>query len=262
VQQTLAGPPPSTVNIDTSLQQHTFALLGGADFAPTGADDGVRFGVFGGYETSSLNFSSYGASADYAGGSLGAYAAYTNGGFYIDAEAKADLLNVTYRAPFTPAFQASGFATSLGVLANTGYRMETGPGFFEPLASLSFVSTSVDGFSAGGASVDFNNGQSLQAGAGIRVGTTFATPKETTTEVALLAKVSNEFNTANQVTISDGLGGSATFSDNISGVFGELNASATAYSSDRSFSAFVSAGGKFNADFKTIDAKAGVRKTF
>jgi outer membrane autotransporter protein len=262
VQQTLAGPPPSTVNIDTSLQQHTFALLGGADFAPTGADDGVRFGVFGGYETSSLNFSSYGASADYAGGSLGAYAAYTNGGFYIDAEAKADLLNVTYRAPFTPAFQASGFATSLGVLANTGYRMETGAGFFEPLASLSFVSTSVDGFSAGGASVDFNNGQSLQAGAGIRVGTTFATPKETTTEVALLAKVSNEFNTANQVTISDGLGGSATFSDNISGVFGELNASATAYSSDRSFSAFVSAGGKFNADFKTIDAKAGVRKTF
>lgn len=262
VQQSLAGPPPTTVNIDTSLLQHTYALIGGADFAPTGADDGMRFGVFGGYETSGLSFSSYGASADYSGGMLGAYAAYSSGGFYVDAEAKADLLNVTYRAPFTPAFESSGFATSLGFLANTGYRVETGAGFFEPLASLSFVSTSVDGFSAGGAAVDFNNGQSLQAGAGIRVGTTFATPKDTTTEVALLAKVSNEFNTANQVTISDGLGGSATFSDNIAGAFGELSASATAYSNDRSFSAFVSAGGKFNADFTTIDAKAGVRKTF
>lgn len=257
-------PPVGPVAIDTSFVQNTFSILGGADFQPMGGgDDGLRVGVFGGYVMSSLDFDSYGASAEYSGGIIGAYAAFTSGGFYADAEVKADVLEVTYSAPISPGFETTGASTSIGLLANTGYRMELGDSaFFEPIASLSFVSTQIDGFDAGGASVAFSNGESLQGGAGARVGMTLGTPGDTTTEVSVLGKVWNEFEEANVVTITDGLGNSATFSDGISGVFGEISGTATIYSADKSFSAFGSTGVKFNEDFTTVDAKVGLRKGF
>ena len=90
---------------------------------------------------------------------------------------------------------------------------------------------------------------------------TLGTPGDTTTEVSVMGKIWNEFEDANQITISDGIN-STTFSDGISGVFGELSGTATVYSADRSFSAFGSAGVKFNEDFTSVDAKAGIRKGF
>lgn len=257
-------PPAVPVTIDTSFVQDTFSVLAGADFQPMGGgDDGLRAGVFGGYVSSNLTFDSYGASADFSGGIVGAYAAYTMGGFYADAEVKADLLQVTYAAPISPGFEVTGASTSIGILANTGYRMDVGDSaFFEPIASLSFVSTELEGFDAGGASVEFSNGNSLQGGIGARAGVTLGTPGDTTTEVAVLGKIWNEFEDANVVTVTDGLGKSASFTDGISGVFGELSGSATVYSADKSFSAFGSAGVKFNDSFTTVDAKVGVRKGF
>jgi hypothetical protein len=256
-------PPGGPVTIDTSFVQNTFSILGGVDFQPMGGgEDGLRAGVFGGYVGSNLDFDTYGAAAEYTGGIIGAYAAYTMGGFYADAEVKADLLNVTYTAPISPDFEVSGASTSIGILANTGYRMEIGDSaFFEPIASLAFVSTQLDGFDAGGASVEFSNGTSLQGGIGARAGVTLGTPGDTTTELAVLGKIWNEFEDENQITISDGVN-STTFGDGINGVFGELSGTATVYSADRSFSAFGSAGVKFNEDFTSVDAKAGLRKGF
>ncbi|HEV2517676.1 MAG TPA: autotransporter domain-containing protein [Devosia sp.] len=257
-------PPAAPITIDTSFVQDTFSILAGADFQPMGGgDDGLRAGVFGGFVSSSLEFDTYGASADFSGGIVGAYAAYTMGGFYADAEVKADLLQVTYAAPISPGFETTGASTSIGILANTGYRMELGDtAFFEPIASLSFVSTELEGFDAGGASVEFSNGNSLQGGIGARAGMTLGTPGDTTTEIAVLGKIWNEFEDANVVTITDGMGASTSFQDGISGVFGELSGSATMYSADKSFSAFGSAGVKFNDSFTTVDAKVGVRKGF
>lgn len=257
-------PPGAPVTVDTSFVQDTFSILAGADFQPMGGgEDGLRAGVFGGFVSSNLEFDSYGASADFSGGIVGAYAAYTMGGFYADAEVKADLLQVTYAAPISPGFETTGASTSIGILANTGYRMELGDtAFFEPIASLSFVSTELEGFDAGGASVEFSNGTSLQGGIGARAGISLGTPGDTTTEVAVLGKIWNEFEDANVVTVTDGGGNSVSFSDGISGVFGELSGSATVYSADKSFSAFGSAGVKFNDSFTTVDAKVGVRKGF
>jgi len=257
-------PPGGPVTIDTSFVQNTFSILGGADFQPMGGgEDGLRAGVFGGYVGSNLDFDSYGAAAEYTGGIIGAYAAFTSGGFYADAEVKADLLNVTYSAPISPGFEVSGASTSIGILANTGYRMELGDSaFFEPIASVAYVSTQLDGFDAGGASVEFSDGTSLQGGVGARAGMTLGTPGDTTTEVSVMGKIWNEFEDANRITISDGMGNSTTFEDGISGVFGELTGTATVYSADRSFSAFGSTGVKFNEDFTSVDAKVGLRKGF
>jgi hypothetical protein len=249
---------PVTVDIDTSFVQSTFSLLAGVDYASNPGGDGLRAGVFGGAVGSSLDFDSYSASATYTGGTIGAYGAVTFGGFYADAEAKADFLDMDYSAM---GIDASASVTNMGILANAGYRAEMGGFFLEPNGSVAFVSSSIDDISAGGATVSFTNGDSLRAGAGVKVGTTLQTG-ETTTELAISGKIWNEFEDANEVTVADGMGNEVTFSDDISGAFAELRATATVYADDRSFSAFATAGTKFNEDFTTVDGKVGLRKGF
>lgn len=258
VEQEVFPAPPIT--IDTSFVQNTFSMLAGADFQPMGAGGPIRVGVFGGYVSSAVDFDSYGASGTISGGTLGAYAAYTDGGFYLDAQGKVDLLSLNYSAPIGPDTDAA--VTSIGIEANTGYRADMGSMFIEPVASVAYVNTNIDDMSVGTASVDFSNGNSLRGGLGVTVGTTIDTGNDTTTELALLAKVWNEFEEANTVTISDGVGGTVEFQDNISGVFGEVRGTATVTSGDQSLSGFASAGARFNDQFVTVDGKLGVRKGF
>jgi len=257
VQQSLGGP---TTTIDTSFNQNTWSVLGGGDFSPTGERNGWRFGLYGGYTQSNLSFDNYGATADYKGGVVGGYAAYTQGGFYADTEVVGNFLDMTYKNAAIADVSAN--ANSIGILGNTGYRFDSAWGFYEPIASFAYANTSVDNVSSGGGTVDFSNGQSIRAGAGGRIGTTFGTPGGTKTELALTGKLWNEFESANKITVTDSFGNSETFSDNISGLFGEIEASATVYSAARDWSGFVSGGAKFNSDFTSWDAKAGIRKTF
>lgn len=249
------------VTIDTSLNQNTYGLLAGLEFQPNGGDNGVRLGVFGGWVGSHVDFTSYDASAKYNGGTIGGYAALTNGGFYVDAEVKGDFMTVDYTTPFV---DVSGNARNLGVLANAGYRMENAGGFIEPIASLAFVHTSLDtDEDAGDVEISYDNGSSIRAGIGGRVGTTFASSDGYTTELSVLGKLWNEFGGPNTVTITDlNTLDSATFSDDISGVFGEVTGMATVYSADRRTSGFIQGGARFGDSWTTITAKGGVRQNF
>ena len=245
--------------IDTGFNQSTFEVLGGGDFMPTGIGGPLHLGLFGGYTTSNLNFNDLGTSADYTGGVLGAYGAYTNGGYYADAQMTWNPLNLTFHESFG---DVKTNANSLGVIANTGYRMDRGGYFLEPIASLDYVDTRLNNMGGGGATVDFSNGQSLRAGAGGRIGTDFPSVGGTTTEVSLLGKVWNEFESANKVTVSDGAGHTSSFTQNISGVFGEVMASATIFNAGRDMSGFVAGGAQFGNDFTNWEVKGGLRKTF
>ena len=83
------------------------------------------------------------------------------------------------------------------------------------------------------------------------------------TELSLTAKVWNEFQDANMVTVTDPISlDSATFSDGIQGVFGEVKGEATFSSADSMFKAFVGGGAVFNNTFTTVQANAGLRKDF
>jgi len=64
------------------------------------------------------------------------------------------------------------------------------------------------------------------------------------------------------VSLDDGMGNTASFSDDISGVFGEVSATATVVSPDGTASGFISAGGQFGEDFMSLRAEAGLRKGF
>jgi hypothetical protein len=256
VVETLGG---VTSTINTSLVQDTFSLLGGADFQPNGDADGIRAGAFAGIIGSGLHFSSYGASATYQGGTIGGYAAYTQDGFYVDAEAKVDVLNMTYTGG---GLTANALSTSAGILANAGYRMQMGDAFIEPVASAAYVNTTIQNLALGGATVSFSNGQSFRLGAGAKVGTTVQVRDDLSAELALQGKIWDELGPANKITISDGFGNSSTFSDNISGLFGEISASATLYNDDKTMSGFVMVGDKFNGSFNNASIKGGIRKTF
>jgi hypothetical protein len=245
------------IEFDTGSDQDTYSILGGADMKWS-PDSPFRFGIFGGYVTSNLDFDLSDTSADYEGGVLGGYLAYNNGAFYADATVKGDWLNADY------SFDGTSVDTdvfSVGIHGSTGYRFTMGRAFFEPLATVSYVHSEVDDFNDGGATVSFSDGDSLRAGAGARIGTTFAALGGTT-ELSLLGKVVNEFEDANEVSVDDGFGNSATFSDDISGLFGDVSVTATVTSADGSLSGFLSGGGKFGEDFTSLNAQVGVRKAF
>jgi hypothetical protein len=251
------------LTFDASYRQNTYGLLAGADFRPGGGDGPARIGVYGGYVNSNAKFDSWMATSKFDGGTVGGYVDLTNGGLYGNAEVKADFLNMDYMAPIGGGVSGAARTTSVGVRANVGYRMENTHAYLEPIASFAYVNTNIGDFSAGGAMISFSNGQSTRAGAGIRVGASLGGSGGSTTDVSLTGKVWDEFEPVNTVTLYDPLSmTSASFTDSIQGIFGEVKGEATFYTSDRLFSAFLGGGALFNSDFVTWQAHAGVRKSF
>ena len=245
------------VSYDTGSQQDTYSILGGADMK-WDADSPFRLGVFGGYVTSSLDFDLGSVNADYEGGTVGVYGAYNNGAWYADVTVKGDFLSTDY------SFGGVGVdadVTNVGVAANTGYRFTMGSSYVEPIASIAYVNSDVDDFTGGGGSVSFSNNDSFRAGAGARIGTTFAMGGGST-ELSLLGKVWNEFEDANTVTVTDGFGTTASYSDDIEGIFGEVQGNVLFSNAGGTLSAFVGGGAKFNEDFTSWNAQVGVRTGF
>jgi hypothetical protein len=247
------------IEFDTSFDQDIYSIFGGADMKPGGADSPWRIGLLGGYLTSTLDFDEGGTSVDYDGGSVGGYVAYNNGAFYADGTVKGDFLDTTY--DLGSGSDVSADTTNISVMANTGYRMMMGRGFFEPILSLTYVHSETDDMTGGGGTVSFSNGESLQAGAGARVGTEFAMAGGTT-QVSLLGKVWNEFEGDNTVTVTDMAMNSESFTTDFGGLFGEVSANATFTSANEKWSTFLQGGGKFGEDFTSWNAQTGVRLGF
>jgi hypothetical protein len=245
------------MDFDTSYEQDIYSILAGGDFKASD-DSPYRFGLFGGYITSGLDFAGGlpGSGVDYEGGEVGGYAAFNNGAFYVDATVKGHMLDATY--DMGGGTEVDTNLWSAGVAANTGYRMTMGMGFFEPLASFSYVHTEVDNFTGSGGSVSFSNGESLRAGGGARIGA-IVPVSGGSVEVSLLGKVMNEFEGDNTITVTDG-GATETFSDDTSGIIGE--AEATVGWTNGQLSTFLSGGGKFGENFTSWNAQAGVRVGF
>ena len=208
-----------TANLDR--RQNTGAFLGGVDMGIEGVAGGdVIFGLMAGYVTSTLDFTATGDSWNYKGGTVGAYATYLNGGFYLDGLLKADFLNVDINDNHG---NASTNATNIGVRLDTGYRFATGWGFIEPQASLQWVHTQMDSLSLFGGDVSFDNGSSGRARIGVRVGTDMQMNGMTVTPDLTLS-VWNHFGSSNSVGI-DFPGSAFSTSDSTgNGTFGEVGA--------------------------------------
>jgi len=243
-------PPGTTVAVTSN--ENTYSVLGGADYLPGGAD--FRAGVFGGYTGATKDFNGAGTDATYNGGTIGGYAAYNNGSFYADVTGKADFYGVVYKFAGS---SATASALNLGVDANVGYRLDLGGAYIEPIGSLVVVNTRVSDVSG----INFSDGTSVRAGAGGRIGTQIVSG-ELTTDLSLLGKVWDEMGNPNKAVVSDGAGHTATTTDKIAGVFGEIGATAAFSSPGSNLSGFVSANSTFGANQTSYGAKGGIRFNF
>lgn len=207
--------------VDLDRRQNTGAFLGGVDMGIEGVAGGdVMFGLMAGYVTSTLDFTATGDSWNYKGGTVGAYATYLNGGFYLDGLLKADFLNVDINDNHG---NASTNATNIGVRLDTGYRFATGWGFIEPQASLQWVHTQMDSLSLFGGDVSFDNGSSGRARIGVRVGTDMQMNGMTVTPDLTLS-VWNHFGSSNSVGINFPGSAFSTSDSTGNGTFGEVGA--------------------------------------
>ena len=211
---------------------------------PPTDNNGWRLGLFGGWLNSGMSFSSYGASANYEGGTVGGYAAYLNGPLHLDAELKADFLSVDYSSP---SVSASTTGTTVGVRTNAAWRVQKGSLYYEPIVSFAYANASLNNTSGGAVTINYSDGQSIRAGIGGRIGTTLGHPGGKKVDLDVMAKLWDEFGSPNTVTVSDGVT-TQSFTDSISGLFGEVSARATVYSADRMWSGFAEANGTFSSE--------------
>jgi hypothetical protein len=166
-----------------NLQTYT---LGGFFFAPDLSVDidnrGFQFGfdnlsgnvIYGatmGFNQQEMKFDFDGNSFDTEGWNIGAYAGWANDGFFINGLLKGDFYEVDGNFRTLPSiFTFDG--VTWGAQGEIGYRWGDEGFFFEPIAALSWTTTSLDSVTTGGATIDFDDSTSLRGKAGARIGGT------------------------------------------------------------------------------------------
>jgi outer membrane autotransporter protein len=111
-------------------------------------------------------------SFDIEGWNIGGYAGWASNGFFLNALLKGDFYEVDANFHTLPSiFTFDGI--TWGAKGELGYRFDGGGWFFEPSASLAWSSTDLDSVTDSGATIDFDNADSLVAKAGARIGGTY-----------------------------------------------------------------------------------------
>ena len=155
---------------DTGYSQDYFGGQLGFDVSGgVGSRGGFAFGVTGGYNRSQVNLggSADGITFDAVNG--GAYASFSSGNLFINGLGKYDYYWADAQSP-TGGFDTHLHGDAYGARGEIGLRLGNDALFFEPLAQVSYVHTSLDRFSVLGTSVDFDSRDGLRGKAGGRLG--------------------------------------------------------------------------------------------
>jgi hypothetical protein len=132
----------------------------------TSASDAVVFGILTGDLTATVR-NADGSTALVHGPSLGAYSAYVNGAFSIDATFKTDFFALTETD--------AGVVTPLGLnnyvaAGNVNYKQDMGTWWFQPTAGVSYTRTVWNSESAADG---FTDGTDVRVQGGVRFGSGF-----------------------------------------------------------------------------------------
>jgi hypothetical protein len=263
-----SSPPPgmlgNSYDYDNSFDQNFWGFLIGADggkewTTDSGHNAAWLVGLMGGYVGSNLDFSESNTDVDYEAFSVGVYTTYLHGGFFIDATLKADIGTMDYDSDLGGGFSddfSSDF-TSVGGIIDMGYRFGMGStAFFEPLASLSYVKTSIDDGEVLGTDINFEDGESLQGRLGARLGASFG--DTTKSELFIEASAWNEF--MGEYDAHLGSNGYTIDTDaDTSGLYGEVAAGANVFGADGKWNGFLTGAVQFGEDFIGYSGNAGVR---
>lgn len=154
-----------TRSFDLDYRQDYYGGQAGYDFGGTGA---LTFGLTGGYMSSTLRFDDA-TQFDYDAVNAGVYASLRVGGFFVNALGKYDHYWID------AVSNAAGYRKSLegdaiGAEAEAGFRFGSAKFFAEPVASLAYVSTTMDDLQALGQVLDYEHMDGLRGKAGLRIG--------------------------------------------------------------------------------------------
>ena len=250
-------------NFDTSYDQDTYGFLAGIDGGIDTGDGGTLvFGVLGGYVKSDVEFDASPTETEFEGAMVGGYITYLNGGWFVDAMVKADLLDMDHDAPTLAPLvsSADADADSIGVRVDGGYRFDVSPGFFlEPQATFAWVHTDIDSFTLAGAAISHDDADSIRLSGGLRAGMVVSDADGMRVEASVMGRVWAELGDDNDMTIATA-GPPLTLSDDFGqayDIYGDVSGIVNVISTDGP-KVFVKGGVQFNDDFVTGNVQGGL----
>jgi hypothetical protein len=267
----------ATFTYDNSSEQTSYAVTGGIDLM-NGADGEQAYvlGLMAGYAHSDVTYAGSVNEVRLNGGSLGAYASYLSGGFYLDGLINAHRLTMRQEAPgfnfFPEGTLLSTRVMTMGLQLDSGWRFPvTANAFVEPLVGLSYVRADLEDFDVQpddtgrpGLRVSYDDPTSLRGSVGGRIGLEqdFGVVRA---QFSVLGRLWNEFKGENGVTIDNEAfptDPQIVLIDDFGGRFTEAGLGASVYSAGGAVSGFLNVGGKFADDYEAQTASAGVRVAF
>jgi hypothetical protein len=255
----------TTFAFDTGYEQNTAGVIGGLDLIG-GAGDGSGWlaGVSVGYVDSDVKFNETSSLLSLSGLTAGVYGSYVSAsGFYVDANVSGNWLDADYSVPnITPglSYVEAGGVDTWGVQVETGWRFGFGEtAFIEPMATLSWASTSFDEMDIPGGSVEFDDIDSLRGSIGLRTGMTFQMAGFQV-QPSVYGRYWNEFEGDEGTTVNN-TGTPLLVQDDFGGAWGDVGGQLNVFS-DGGLTAFVNAGYRWNDDISGTTAKVGFRFQF
>jgi hypothetical protein len=253
---------------DLGYKQNTAALIGGVDLL--GGSDGGKAWLVGvdlGYVDSDVNFRASSTRVSMSGTVLGVYGSWINGPWYLDATVNGNFLDMRDSLPSIPGtalipnpVTASGKVRSIGGQIEIGWRMPMSENsWWEPTASLAYVTTRFDNLTVPGGSVAFDDVKSLRGSLGLRASTlmTYAT---FSVQPTVYVKVWDEWKGDSRSTLNNP-GAAVVGQDSFQGTFADVGGQVNVFSSG-GLTAFVQGGYKWNSDYKDTTISAGFHYRF
>jgi len=251
----------STVLYDTSYGQNYYGFQIGADHFMRNANNGAWvFGVLGGYNKSSLEFSANADKVEMSVYNVGGYVSYLRGPVFADLLVKDDIAKFDFKLPALSALDDIN-ANSIGGELTVGGRFGGTGGMglvIEPLATLAYVNTTVDSMDWMGMNFAWEDGTSFRGTLAVRLSADFR-GSETTLQPFILGGVGQEFNGNNKLTLTSG--DSLVLSDKPIKTFGVASLGLNAFSTG-GLSGYVRADGMLGSNYTSVAMRLGIRYRF
>jgi autotransporter family porin len=245
-------------SFDLGYEQATAGVQAGIDFPVlTSPSSAVVLGVMAGYVHSKVEFDHSPSQATFEGGNVGVYATYLDGNFFADALFKADFLDMRFSNAVLGRDTAD--VTNYGARLDMGYRFNVAPAWFvEPLATIEYVTTEMDGLRFGGNRVAFEDNDSTRGRLGLRLGTQWQLFGHRV-ESSIIGSLWHRFSDENAATLTS-TGETFSFRDHSSTeTYGEIGTMHNIFSLAGNASAFIKSDIRFGDDLLGTSLKAGVR---
>jgi outer membrane autotransporter protein len=232
-------------------------VLAGADLSFDGVfapEDRLIVSAFGGYVSADLDYRGIGRSFDVKGGQAGVAATYLNGGLFVDALFNAQFLKYDTNATGYDDLDANNY----GFRVDTGYRMDAGSFFLEPMATLAYVRSDLDGYAGDGNDVSFDDGHNLRGRLAVRAGTSVLTDNFRIEPFAIASLWGNLSGTPEARVVSGGE--TFTFDDSTSDVWGQVSLGMNVFSArNGNVSSFIKGDAVFGDDLSGWGVRGGLR---